>query len=87
MLTKSPVAILVLGLVVGFLVAHAAPFAAPSALAQGGPHKWEHFCFRKVASPEELTSDANASGKQGWELVSTSTKESATLMCFKRPLP
>jgi hypothetical protein len=86
MQTKTPLVLVTLGLLGGYLLAHA-PLGAPSARAESGPRKWEHFCFLKGAGMDELNKDANNTGKAGWELVSASAAASGgpTLMCFKRP--
>jgi hypothetical protein len=73
--------IFIVGCVAG---ATTAQLVVPKARAGTNPQRWEYHCAEGLGTPQ-----MNASGAEGWELVTASSRGASTawtLMCFKRPL-
>jgi hypothetical protein len=75
--------VFLIGCAVGGAASH---LAVPAARAQGTP-KWEYFCFAEYDA-EDIMAKGNQAGAQGWEMVGSSSGNSAThtTWCFKRRL-
>lgn len=74
-----------LALVVAFLagcVVHDVVRVAPPARAGVPVQRWEYHCD-SFSSVEEMDSDSDKVGAQGWEMAAAT----GAVICFKRPLP
>jgi hypothetical protein len=69
-------------------VAGASNFAVPKAeAARVEEQRWAYFCF-DANSAEEIHSKANSAGARGWEMVSSSTNQTGSVIwCFRQPRP
>lgn len=61
--------------------------AAVSADRHDPPKKsqWQYQCF-EAEGVAQVTELSNKMGQDGWEMVASAGKKSATIWCFKRPL-
>lgn len=75
-----------LALVVAFLagcVVHDVVRVTPPARAGVPVQRWEYHCDHISSSVEDLDSESDNVGAQGWEMAAAT----GAVVCFKRPLP